>query len=386
MDQIATARPSLKLNRSPESNATSSIVQAESVGRRKLSSLSSEWCSVSEPPSFDSPCSPCSPWRNALCERTHRQHGRPYFPRKLSAVSAMPTFADLPFEMRIAIFEQLYTSDDAFSFRLLDRINYQIITPRLHKQSGFLTLEELHLLATFGRNKLTRDVTVDLFHQLHMQAVQDMTQNPPEGCQHLQANSTVRRLLRNVNGTENERQRALDLLKYVSFMDIGSEPFYYSRASYRPEEEFVKDLLDMADRTMDGYEALSEFYDLCYGYNEEDGPYRGSRLHVYARYSAREVFQCEFGVDRPGYLNYGRRPPLSAFRPNTPCLTVQNGALVPAADCANVLDGLRDLASFMKAVKRLFHLYAKNGKPKVISPRLAGLFHRKPCHRVWCPN
>ncbi|RPA72668.1 hypothetical protein BJ508DRAFT_314547 [Ascobolus immersus RN42] len=154
----------------------------------------------------------------------------------------MPTFAELPFEMRIEIFAQLTTSEDAAAFRRLDRTNYQIITERLYEKHGFLTPKELDLLATLGRNKVIRELTSQVFSRMYIATFpgHEMDRSP-----RLRKESTMRRVLRNGNKTEYDKRRAMQLLRWLSHAEMKAcDDITFQLEKYIIGKEYVESLLE----------------------------------------------------------------------------------------------------------------------------------------------
>ncbi|RPA80322.1 hypothetical protein BJ508DRAFT_307524 [Ascobolus immersus RN42] len=279
----------------------------------------------------------------------------------------MPTFLDLPFEMRIEIFAQLNTSNDAKSFRVVDRINYQIFTPNLYKKHGFLSANELQILATFGRSKLTRDMTVNLFYSM-LQRTMIEKEEIPSGSSKVPRETTVRRTLRNANGTENEKHRALELLKRVSTDSTEAwKPFWYGVESFKPCEQLLRELLENPKSccNTDSYRTLSAFYELVFAYTEQDVDFRVSTLFAWARFVVRSTFNHWYGPERRKFQKSSRRIPTSVRQSDKPFLSIHGGALIPSEDCSDALDSLRDMISFMKAVKSLYTLCSQQRKRKL---------------------
>ncbi|RPA72669.1 hypothetical protein BJ508DRAFT_381444 [Ascobolus immersus RN42] len=253
----------------------------------------------------------------------------------------MPTFAELPYEMRIEIFAQLNTSEDALSFRQLDRTNFQLITPKLYKKHGFLARNELSILEVFGRNQAMLRYTVDIFLTRYFAHFEGEKEDLP--CKHFRRDLTVRSMLQSANGTESERRQALEVLKWLSHVKLDAcnveWEFRLGNSLNTAVKEYLEEILHKADSHTDGYQVVSEFYRIFYADLEPANGFESSSLFAFAR--ANVLWSYEYSY---GSLWVGRRYPRARGEPITnycPPIIVANAALIPAGDCKKIFNDMK---------------------------------------------
>ncbi|RPA77473.1 hypothetical protein BJ508DRAFT_170665 [Ascobolus immersus RN42] len=282
----------------------------------------------------------------------------------------MTTFYDLPFELRIAIFEQIETSEAAFAFRLIDHDTYLLITPTLYRKHGFLTPKELMLLDCLQKKPVLRMLTCGLFFRIICSG-----QLKPYVPQKRQAVSPI---LFQDNKSESGKRETMQLLKYATQLVIKHEGplpretdhnidmaqrHMYAHLLSAPNEGTASVVFNFDDRTnMRNYKRLKRFFNVFYFYSETDEAYRSSSVYKFARSFLRANFDYNFGPLRYGPNGQPRQrtevDPVTGRRRSPPCMKIEKGLLVEAKDCKGVFKAMRWNVEFMKEVKRVYEVSA----------------------------
>ncbi|RPA82231.1 hypothetical protein BJ508DRAFT_305888 [Ascobolus immersus RN42] len=293
----------------------------------------------------------------------------------------MPSFSNLPKEMRIEIFRQISRSRDAHSFRLSDRINFHLLTPWLFNKYKFMPLKDVHLLSNLFRHKHIREFALQVFYKAWEFLYYP---EPYNGDSHAwyrnrqQKEDNYQNSLRYLHKSfERYRQKGLQVLKWAVHAKVstkensdymrGVNGFISGNAHTFTElveasdpalsepQTLIDEWLetDCAVKCLTDSQVVYQYYKILYGKFGPLDSFRTSIIYLVAR----NKMNWDHG-DMLGELNE-LRSLSSPHRPVPPKLTLQNGKLTPGKYREGILKKMRAKIVFVRNLKRLYMMCEK---------------------------
>ncbi|RPA80332.1 hypothetical protein BJ508DRAFT_327436 [Ascobolus immersus RN42] len=272
----------------------------------------------------------------------------------------MVSFVELPYEIRLEVFKQLESSEDAVAFRNMDKSNHHLFTSTCFQRYGFLQPEELLIFRTLYKDGLMSRYTKTVFGHVHIATFKGNKEDFPTHSE--QENDAVVAIVRGGNESEHARRHAMDVMRWLCCVEIERWKCDYVE-DYEPKKEFYSRLVEAGlvaaaclcpsknelnaihePNCGEGkYMALSGFLKACYENSSEQGGFHKSGICLYARFLLRVDLDALY-VEDPS-------------------------ASILSENCDQLFGEMKAITLFMKCLQRLYQISASNVFPK---PKILG--------------